>query len=163
VFVGIDAPDFNLPAARWLKSAGIPTVQYVSPQIWAWRQGRVKTIRASVDLVLCVLPFETKFYEQHDVNAKFIGHPLADAIPLEVDRAAARAALGLPQASRCSRYCPAAGAPRSRPSRRRSWRPLRGCSVSGPRSRWPSRSRASRSVSSTARRSAASSCCARRT
>jgi lipid-A-disaccharide synthase len=96
VFVGIDAPDFNLPAARWLKSAGIPTVQYVSPQIWAWRQGRVKTIRASVDLVLCVLPFETKFYEQHDVNAKFIGHPLADAIPLDVDRAAARAALGLP-------------------------------------------------------------------
>jgi lipid-A-disaccharide synthase len=96
VFVGIDAPDFNLPAARRLKAAGIPTVQYVSPQIWAWRQGRVKTIRASVDLVLCVLPFETQFYAQHGVNAKFIGHPLADAIPLEVDRAAARKALGLP-------------------------------------------------------------------
>jgi lipid-A-disaccharide synthase len=96
VFVGIDAPDFNLPASRRLKAAGIPTVQYVSPQIWAWRQGRVKTIRASVDLVLCVLPFETKFYEQHGVDAKFIGHPLADAIPLDVDRAAARAALGLP-------------------------------------------------------------------
>jgi len=99
VFVGIDAPDFNLPASRWLKAAGIPTVQYVSPQIWAWRQGRVKTIRASVDLVLCVLPFETKFYEQHGVAAKFIGHPLADSIPFDVDRAAARAALGLPPGS----------------------------------------------------------------
>jgi lipid-A-disaccharide synthase len=98
VFVGIDAPDFNLPASRWLKAAGIPTVQYVSPQIWAWRQGRVKTIRASIDLVLCVLPFETKFYEEHGVSAKFIGHPLADTIPLDVDRAAARAALGLPAA-----------------------------------------------------------------
>ncbi|HVS24943.1 MAG TPA: lipid-A-disaccharide synthase [Gammaproteobacteria bacterium] len=96
VFVGIDAPDFNLPAARWLKRAGIPAVQYVSPQVWAWRQGRVKTIRGSVDLVLCVLPFETKFYAEHGVAAKFIGHPLADAIPLTVDRAAARAALGLP-------------------------------------------------------------------
>jgi lipid-A-disaccharide synthase len=96
VFVGIDAPDFNLPAAAWLKRAGIPTVQYVSPQVWAWRQGRVKTIRNSVDLVLCVLPFETKFYAEHGVAAKFIGHPLADAIPLTVDRGAARAALDLP-------------------------------------------------------------------
>ena len=98
VFVGIDAPDFNLPAAAWLKRAGIPTVQYVSPQVWAWRQGRVKTIRDSVDLVLCVLPFETQFYAEHGVAAKFIGHPLADAIPLTVDRAAARVALGLPAA-----------------------------------------------------------------
>jgi lipid-A-disaccharide synthase len=98
VFVGIDAPDFNLPAAAWLKRAGIPTVQYVSPQVWAWRQGRVQTIRDSVDLVLCVLPFETQFYSEHGVAAKFIGHPLADAIPLTVDRAAARAALGLPAA-----------------------------------------------------------------
>jgi lipid-A-disaccharide synthase len=96
VFVGIDAPDFNLPAAAWLKRAGIPTVQYVSPQVWAWRQGRVKTIRNSVDLVLCVLPFETQFYAEHGVAAKFIGHPLADAIPLTVDRGAARAALDLP-------------------------------------------------------------------
>jgi lipid-A-disaccharide synthase len=84
-----------LPLAKRLKRAGIPTVQYVSPQVWAWRQGRVKTIRDSVDLVLCVLPFETKFYAEHGVAAKFIGHPLADAIPLTVDRAAARAALGL--------------------------------------------------------------------
>jgi lipid-A-disaccharide synthase len=96
VFIGIDAQDFNRPAAAALKRAGIKTVQYVSPQVWAWRQSRVATIRESVDLVLCVLPFEPKFYEAHGVNARFVGHPLADAIPLEVDRAAARASLGLP-------------------------------------------------------------------
>jgi lipid-A-disaccharide synthase len=95
VFVGIDAPDFNLPSAKVLRARGIPTVQYVSPQIWAWRQSRVATVRESVDLVLCVLPFETAFYESHGVNASFIGHPLADQIPLEVDTAAARAGLGL--------------------------------------------------------------------
>lgn len=96
VFVGIDAQDFNRPAEAALKRAGIKTVQYVSPQVWAWRQSRVATIRDAVDLVLCVLPFETKFYDEHGVNAKFVGHPLADMIPLEVDKAAARAALGLP-------------------------------------------------------------------
>jgi lipid-A-disaccharide synthase len=95
-FIGIDAQDFNRPAAAALKRAGIKTVQYVSPQVWAWRQSRVATIRDSVDLVLCVLPFEPKFYEAHGVNAKFVGHPLADAIPLQVDKAAARASLGLP-------------------------------------------------------------------
>ncbi len=96
VFIGIDAPDFNLPAAAALKQAGIPTVQYVSPQVWASRQYRVRGIRAAVDLVLCLLPFETEFYAAHGVNAKFIGHPLADMIPLTADRPAARAALGLP-------------------------------------------------------------------
>jgi len=96
VFIGIDAPDFNLPAASALKRAGIPAVQYVSPQVWASRQYRVRGIRAAVDLVLCLLPFETKFYAEHGVNAKFIGHPLADIIPLTVDRQAARAALGFP-------------------------------------------------------------------
>jgi lipid-A-disaccharide synthase len=95
-FIGIDAQDFNKPAAAALKRAGIKTVQYVSPQVWAWRQSRVATIRESVDLVLCVLPFEPKFYEEHGVNAKFVGHPLADAIPMSVDKAAARAHLGLP-------------------------------------------------------------------
>jgi lipid-A-disaccharide synthase len=95
-FIGIDAPDFNLPAAAALKRAGIPAVQYVSPQVWASRQYRVRSIRAAVDLVLCLLPFETKFYAEHGVNAKFIGHPLADMIPLTVDRQAARAALGFP-------------------------------------------------------------------
>ena len=95
VFVGIDSPDFNLPAARALKAGGIPSVQYVSPQVWAWRQSRVKRIRAAVDLVLCVLPFETDFYAAHGVRAKFIGHPLADAIPLAVDRVKAKVELGL--------------------------------------------------------------------
>ena len=96
VFIGIDAPEFNLTLARGLKSAGIRTVQYVSPQVWAWRQGRVRTIGAAVDLVLCLLPFETDFYASHGVRAEFVGHPLADAIPLVSDRGAARRALGLP-------------------------------------------------------------------
>jgi lipid-A-disaccharide synthase len=96
VFIGIDAQDFNRPALAALKRAGIATVQYVSPQVWAWRQSRVATIREAVDLVLCVLPFEPKFYAAHGVNAKFIGHPLADMIPLVVDKAEARAKLGLP-------------------------------------------------------------------
>jgi len=94
VFVGIDAPEFNLGLERRLKGA-MPTVQYVSPQVWAWRQGRVRTIGESCDLVLCLLPFETRFYAEHAVHAVFVGHPLADRIPLVVDRDAARAALGL--------------------------------------------------------------------
>jgi lipid-A-disaccharide synthase len=98
VFVGIDAPDTNLRLARPLHEAGIPTVQYVSPQVWAWRQRRVETIHRAVDLVLCLLPFEKKFYANQGVAAEFVGHPLADAIPLSVDRAAARARLGLPAA-----------------------------------------------------------------
>lgn len=95
VFVGIDSPEFNLRVAAELKASGIPTVQYVSPQVWAWRQGRVRTIGQSVDLVLCVLPFESRFYDAHDVRAVFVGHPLADRIPLESPPAPARAALGL--------------------------------------------------------------------
>ena len=95
VFVGIDAPEFNLLLARQLKAAGIRTVQYVSPQVWAWRQSRVRTIGASCDLVLCLLPFETEFYRQHQVPAVFVGHPLADQIPLTIDSAEARRALGL--------------------------------------------------------------------
>ena len=95
VFVGIDAPEFNLPLARRLKRARLRTVQYVSPQVWAWRQGRVRTISASCDLVLCLLPFETDFYQQHGVPAVFVGHPLADEIPLSVDREGARRALRL--------------------------------------------------------------------
>ena len=113
VFVGIDAPDTNLRLARSLHEAGIPTVQYVSPQVWAWRQSRVERIHRSVDLVLCLLPFEKRFYENQGVAAEFVGHPLADAIPLTVDRAAARAALGLPADGRCDRAAArAAGAAR---------------------------------------------------
>jgi lipid-A-disaccharide synthase len=95
VFIGIDAPDTNLRLARTLHAAGIPTVQYVSPQVWAWRQGRARKIRDSVDLVLCLLPFEKRFYDEHGIRAEFVGHPLADAIPQQIDREAARRALGL--------------------------------------------------------------------
>jgi lipid-A-disaccharide synthase len=93
VFVGIDAPEFNLRLARDLRAAGIPTVQYVSPQVWAWRQSRVHSMARSVDLVLCLLPFEKRFYGSQGVAAEFVGHPLADAIPFEVDRRQARAEL----------------------------------------------------------------------
>lgn len=96
VFVGIDSPEFNLGMAKRLKQRGLKTVQYVSPQVWAWRQGRVRTIGKACDLVLCLLPFETDFYAQHGVRAVFVGHPLADQIPLEVDRAEARRLLGIP-------------------------------------------------------------------
>ena len=99
VFIGIDAPDTNLRLARSLHAAGIPTVQYVSPQVWAWRQGRALKIRESVDLVLCLLPFEKRFYDEHGIRAEFVGHPLADAIPEQIDREAARRALGLDQKS----------------------------------------------------------------
>jgi len=95
VFVGIDAPEFNLGLAQRLKQQGLRTVQYVSPQVWAWRQGRVKTIGQACDLVLCLLPFETEFYSAHGVPAVFVGHPLADQIPLTIDRAGARASLGI--------------------------------------------------------------------
>ena len=95
VFVGIDSPAFNLGLAKQLRSADCKTVQYVAPQVWAWRQGRVKGIRKACDLVLCLLPFETDFFERHDIRAPFVGHPLADQIPLEVDRGAARSLLGL--------------------------------------------------------------------
>jgi lipid-A-disaccharide synthase len=100
VYVGVDAKEFNLRLMPVLKERGIRTVQYVSPQIWAWRQGRVKTIGRAVDLVLCLLPFEKQFYDAHDVQARFVGHPLADAIPLQLDQAPAREALGLPIAGR---------------------------------------------------------------
>jgi lipid-A-disaccharide synthase len=95
VFVGIDAPEFNLRLARNLRAAGIPTVQYVSPQVWAWRQGRARSIHESVDLVLCLLPFEKRFYDAHGMHAEFVGHPLADAIPLVPDRRAARQGLNI--------------------------------------------------------------------
>ena len=96
VYVGIDAPDFNLGVERRLKDAGIRTAHYVSPSVWAWRESRAATIGASADRVLCLFPMEPPIYARHGVDARFVGHPLADAFPLEPDRAAARAALGLP-------------------------------------------------------------------
>src|SRR5690606_13474808 len=95
VFTGIDAPDFNLGVERWLKRRGVRTVHYVSPSVWAWRESRAAKIGESADRVLCLFPMEPAIYARHGVDARFVGHPLADAIPLEPDRAGAREALGI--------------------------------------------------------------------
>lgn len=99
-FIGIDAPDFNLGVERRLKQTGIRTVHYVSPSVWAWREKRAAKIGRSADRVLCLFPMEPPIYAKHGVDARFVGHPLADAMPLDPDRAAARAALGLPADAR---------------------------------------------------------------
>ncbi len=100
VFVGIDAPDFNLGLERRLKARGIPTVHYVSPSIWAWRGERIKRIGRSVSHMLTLFPFEAPLYEQAGIPVSYVGHPLADAFPLEIDMKAARDRLNLPQEQR---------------------------------------------------------------
>lgn len=95
VFVGIDAPDFNLGVERWLKRRGVRTVHYVSPSVWAWREQRAAKIGHSAERVLCLFPMEPPIYARHGVDARFVGHPMADAMPLAPDRAGARAHLGL--------------------------------------------------------------------
>ena len=95
VFIGIDAPDFNLPVEKWLKQRGITTVHYVSPSVWAWREKRAQKIGASADRVLCLFPMEPAIYARHGIDARFVGHPMADAIALHTPQAPARAQLGL--------------------------------------------------------------------
>jgi lipid-A-disaccharide synthase len=95
LFLGIDAPDFNLRLEYLLRRSGIRTAHLVSPSVWAWRRGRIHKIKRAVDLMLCLFPFETAIYRQHDVPVRFVGHPLADEIDLYEDNSGARAALGL--------------------------------------------------------------------
>ncbi|MET0935787.1 MAG: lipid-A-disaccharide synthase [Luteibacter sp.] len=96
VTVGIDAPDFNLGVERKLKAAGLRTVHYVSPSVWAWREKRAEKIGQSADRVLCLFPMEPPIYAKHGIDARFVGHPLADRFPMVSDRAGPRDALGLP-------------------------------------------------------------------
>ncbi|WP_372658107.1 lipid-A-disaccharide synthase [Hydrogenophaga sp.] len=95
LFIGVDAPDFNLELEADLKAQGVPTVHFVCPSIWAWRPERVDQIRRSVDHVLCLFPFEPELLARHGIAATYVGHPLAEVIPMEPDRQAARRALGL--------------------------------------------------------------------
>jgi len=106
VFIGIDAPDFNLGVEKRLKEKSIPVIHYVSPTIWAWRSGRIKTITKSTDRVMCLFPFEPDCYRQSPVAADYTGHPLADAIDLEINTGPARAALGVEADSMCIALLP---------------------------------------------------------
>ena len=94
-FIGVDAPDFNLGVECRMRAAGVPTVHYVSPTVWAWRTRRVRKIRRAVDLLLTIFPFETKFLDRYQVPSHYVGHPLACDMPLQPDRAVARQVLGL--------------------------------------------------------------------
>ena len=96
LFIGVDAPDFNLELEAGLRSRGMKTVHFVCPSIWAWRADRIEKIRSAADHVLCIFPFEPALLAEHGVDATYVGHPVANVIPHEPDRAAARAALGLP-------------------------------------------------------------------
>lgn len=100
VFVGIDAPDFNLGLEAALKASGIRTMHYVSPSIWAWRAGRIRKIRKAADRVICILPFEPEIYEEQGMDAVFVGHPKADALSPHIDVPAVRRRLALPEQGR---------------------------------------------------------------
>jgi lipid-A-disaccharide synthase len=94
-FIGVDAPDFNLDIELKLKAQGVKAIHFISPSVWAWRGKRVEKIRRATDLVLCIFPFEPEIYTKNNVNAVYVGHPLASAIPMQPPRAESRAALGL--------------------------------------------------------------------
>ena len=96
VMIGVDAPDFNLGVERWLKQHGVRTIHFISPSVWAWREQRAEKIGESADRVLCLFPMEPAIYARHGVDAVFVGHPLADQMPLEPQVTAARSALNLP-------------------------------------------------------------------
>ena len=97
-FIGVDAPDFNLDLEVKLRAAGVKTVHFISPSIWAWRGKRIEKIQRAADLVLCIFPFEPEVFAKRKINAVYVGHPLASVIPLEPDKAAARAVLGMGEA-----------------------------------------------------------------
>jgi len=106
VFIGIDAPDFNLGVEKRLKARNIPVIHYVSPTVWAWRPGRVKSIAKSTDRVLCLFPFEPGYYRQQPVAADYTGHPMADEIPLQVNANSARSSLGIDSEGTCIALLP---------------------------------------------------------
>ncbi len=106
IFIGIDAPDFNLGLEKRLRAAGITTVHYVSPTVWAWRKGRVRTVGSAADMVLCMFPFEPALYRTIDIQARYIGHPIADEIPDRSDKGVARTALGLDPNNPCIAILP---------------------------------------------------------
>lgn len=99
-FIGVDAPDFNLDLEIALKSSGIPTLHFVSPSIWAWRRSRIRKIRRAVSHMLVIFPFEEAIYRKADIPATYVGHPLAEVIPMDPDQDAARDALGIPRDAR---------------------------------------------------------------